>query len=183
MAEARILVAILGAPHGVRGELRVKSLTAEPMGFADYGPLTTRDGRILKVRPLRRQKDMVIARIDGVSDRDAAARLTNLELFADRARLPAPEEDEFYQADLIGLEAVTLAGERIGHIVAVPDYGAGDLLDIARDSQPNALVPFTRAIVPEVDIAGGRVVVDPPAGLLDPGGENRDEEQSADASS
>ena len=174
--EGRILVAVIGAPHGVRGEVRVKPLTAEPLGFAEYGPLETGDGRRFILRPVRVQGDMAIVRIDGVADRDAAARLTNLELFADRANMPAADEDEFYQADLIGLDVVTVGGEAIGKIVAVPDFGAGDLLDIARKGGPNVFVPFTHAFVPVVDVAGGRVVIDPPDGLLDPGGVRRDEE-------
>lgn len=180
MAEGRVLVAIVGAPHGVRGEMRVKPLTGEPLAFADYGPLETRDGRKLVVRPVRMQKDMAIVRIDGIADRDAAARLTNAELFAERARMPAADEDEFYHADLIGLRVFTAEGTAIGEVIAIPDYGAGDLLEIARPDLPSALLPFTQAFVPEIDLAARRIVIAPPEGLLDPGGENRDEEQAAD---
>lgn len=157
----RVLVGVVGAPHGVQGECRVKTYTEEPAAIGRYRPLTTADGRtrfaITKLRPLK--GDMVVARFEGVATREAAAALTNTKLFVDRALLPQVEDEEFYHADLIGLWAETDAGVRLGQVVAVPNYGAGDLLEIRTEGAETLLVAFTRAFVPTVDVAGGRLVV------------------------
>jgi 16S rRNA processing protein RimM len=166
-----IVIARIGAPHGVRGEVRLKLFAADPAALQDYGPLRSRDGREFTVTAMRpasgASPDMLVVRLAGVADRTAAEALTNLDLMVDRGRLPPPGEDDFYQADLIGLAAMTADGARLGTIIAVPNYGAGDLLEIAPPQGQTLLVPFTRAIVPVVDIASGRVVIDPPEGLLD----------------
>ena len=159
--ESRILVGVIGAAHGVRGELRLKSYTAEPGAIRNYGPLTSYDGRrsfeIVSYRSLK--DDMAVVRLKGVEDRASAEALTNTRLFIDRAQLPAPEEDEFYHADLIGLRAETVEGEGIGTVVTVQNHGAGDLVEIAPSRGETILVPFTKAFVPEIDLAGGRIVV------------------------
>ena len=166
-AGRRLLVARLGAAHGVRGEIRVNAFGDDPGALVGYGALATADGRSFRIRSLKEVGGRLVGRIEGVADRTAAEALNGVDLYVDRERLPPPEdEDTFYQADLIGLSVETLGGEPLGTVVAVPDYGAGELLEIAPPRGPTLLVPFTRAAVPVVDIAGGRVVVDPPAGLL-----------------
>lgn len=163
-----ILVAKFGAPHGVRGEVRVKSYTQDPAAILDYSPLQSRDGRTFTVEALRPAGEVLVARIAELKDRTAAGAVTHLDLFVPRARIPAPEdEDEFLHADLIGLAVVTTDGESIGTVIAVHDFGAGDMLDVARPGRKAVLVPFTMAVVPQVDLAGRRVVIDPPAGLLE----------------
>jgi 16S rRNA processing protein RimM len=160
-----ILLGVIGRPHGVRGLLHVTSHTADPAALADYGPLSDDAGRrftlawrgagIAELTELRDGEPVRLA------DRDEAARLTNTRLYIERARLPATDDDEFYLADLIGLAAVDTVGETLGHVAAVHDYGAGASLEIAREGTP-LIVPFTRAAVPEIDIAGGRVIVSLP---------------------
>lgn len=158
-----ILVGVIGAPHGVKGELRLKSFTADPLAIADYGPLTDSDGKTLLLTKVRLLKDdMLVVKFDGVDHRDDAAKLTRRELYVLRSQLPPPDEDEFYFSDLIGLHVKTVAGEDFGTIAAVENYGAGDLLDIKTADGRNVLLPFTRAIVPHVDIAARLVTVDPP---------------------
>jgi 16S rRNA processing protein RimM len=159
-------VARIGAAHGIKGEVRVKSFTAEPLALAAYGPLEAADGRrftITAARPAGASPDMLVVRFQGIADRNAAEALNGLELTVPRERLPEPDEDEFYHADLIGLDAVTPSGAPLGTVVAVPNYGAGDLLEIAPPRGPSLLIPFTRAAVPEIDLSARRVTVDPPA--------------------
>ncbi|MCW2283716.1 16S rRNA processing protein RimM [Rhodoblastus acidophilus] len=159
-----VLVGVFGAPHGVRGELRVKSYTQDPLSLADYDGLHDGAGRPVEITAARLLKDdLLVVRVKGVSDRDAAQALTHTKLFIPREKLPPTEEDEFYTRDLIGLRAETPEGELIGTIVAVPNYGAGDILEIAPPAGDTLLYPFTHAVVPTVDIKGGRVIVVPPA--------------------
>ena len=167
MAGARICLGQIGAAHGVGGEVRLRSFTAEPTAIADYGPLQTDDGRVLRIEALRPAKDHFIARLSGVGDRDSASALANAKLYVPRERLPEPEPDEFYHADLIGLRAEDTAGEIIGTIIAIHNFGAGDVIEIERMEGQPVLVPFTHAAVPVVDIAAGKVVIDPPDGLFD----------------
>ncbi|HQF31159.1 MAG TPA: ribosome maturation factor RimM, partial [Hyphomicrobiales bacterium] len=176
--EDRVCLAVIGAAHGVRGEVRVKPFGADPLALGAYGPLAdesgTREFEVAALRPVK--GGMLVVRFRGVADRDAAERLNGTRLYVDRDRLPPPGEDEFYHADLIGLGAVHIDGAPLGRVVAVPDFGAGDLLEIATGGGKTLLVPFTRAVVPEIDLAGGRLVVDPPPGLLDEAGADEDEE-------
>lgn len=166
MAE-RVCIAQIGAAHGIRGEVRLKSFTADPMDVARYGELELEDGSgSLRIEAVRPAKDVLIARLAGVRDRNAAEALTNRKLYVPRARLPAPAADEFYHADLIGLAATTRDGAPFGTVVAVHDFGAGDLLEIKPPAGASLMLPFTQAVVPVVDVAGGRIVVDPPAGIL-----------------
>jgi 16S rRNA processing protein RimM len=167
-----VLVAQFGAAHGIKGEVRLKSFTQDPLAVADYGPLTASDGRSFEIEAARAaagssSPDMLIVRLKGIRDRNAAEALTGLEVSVPQDRLPPAEEGEYYHADLIGLAAVTPSGTVLGTVVGVPNYGAGDLLEIAPKTGSTILVPFSDAVVPEVDITGGRVVVDPPRGLLD----------------
>jgi len=161
--DRRILVGVVAGAHGVRGELKVKSFTANPRALASYGPLSDRTGaRSFSLKLRGAVRGLLIARIDGVADRDQAEALKGLELYVARGVLPRPRRDEWYLADLVGLAAVTPAGRPLGKVAAVHNFGAGDIVEIAPESGPTVMLPFTRRAVPEVDIAGGRIVVDPP---------------------
>ena len=161
----RILVGIIGAPQGLKGEVRIKSLTADPLALKDYGPVQDEAGargwRVLALRLIR--DDMCVARLEGVEDRDAAQALNPTKLYALRANLPAPAAGEYYHADLIGLRAETRAGLAFGTIVAIHNFGAGDLLEIAPpNGGETVLLPFASPFLGEVDVTRGRVTVDPP---------------------
>jgi 16S rRNA processing protein RimM len=170
---ARICLGQIGAAHGVRGEVRLWSFTADPGAIADYGPLETEDGRTVQIKSLRAAKDHFVAQLKGVADRDAAERLTNVKLYVPRERLPAPSApDEFYHADLIGLAVVDRDGTTRGTVVAVHNFGAGDLIEVKpTDGNTTQLLPFDEATVPVVDLAGGRMVVVMPSPLAGEGGE------------
>ena len=159
----RVLLARIGAAHGIRGEVRVKSYTADPLSLGAYGPVFSGDGRRFHVERLRPAKEVVIVKFREVSDRNAAEALNGTELFVVRDSLPAPEdEDEFYHADLIGLSAEDEDGAPLGTVVAIHNFGAGDILEIAPPAAPSLLVPFTKAVVPRVELDKGRIVVVPP---------------------
>jgi 16S rRNA processing protein RimM len=161
--ESRILMGVIGRPHGVRGLAHVTSYAED---LTAYGPLTDPTGRQFVLRWRGEGVAEIAELADGaevkVADRTAAETLTNTRLYVDRSQLPEPEDDEFYLADLIGLAAVDGGGAELGIISAVHDYGAGASLEIARESGPPLLVPFTRASVPTVDLAARHVVVEPP---------------------
>jgi 16S rRNA processing protein RimM len=160
-----VLVGRFGAPHGVRGEIRVQSFTGDPSAVGGYGPLADASRRRAFVfERLRRLKDdLLIVKLKGVETRDDAAALTGVEIFARRDRLPEPSADEFYYDDLVGLEAVTAEGARLGRVASVSNYGAGDILEIAPDDGGEPLLaPFTKAVVPVIDFETGRIVVAPP---------------------
>jgi 16S rRNA processing protein RimM len=160
---ARVCIAQIGAAHGVRGEVRLKAFTEDPLSVTDYGPLEAENGRRIEIEAVRPAKDMLVARLKGVADRSAAAALTNLRLYVARERLPPPADDEFYYADLIGLAAVTGQGAPFGTVKAVHNFGAGDLLEIEPAAGgATVMLPFSETTVPAVDIAGGRIVVVPP---------------------
>ena len=163
MAE-RICVAQIGGAHGIRGEVKLKSFTADPLAVKDYGVLESEDGAAsFAIEALRPAKGYLVARLRGVRDRNAAEQLTNLRLFVPRERLPPPAADEFYHADLIGLAAVTAEGTEVGTVVAVHNFGAGDILELRPPAGgATIMLPFTDAFVPRIDIAGGRIVVEPP---------------------
>jgi 16S rRNA processing protein RimM len=165
-----ILMGVFGAPQGVRGEIRVKSLTGDPRAIGAYGPLTnkgrTRSFAFESLRPLK--DDMLAARIAGVSTREAAEALKNVEIFARRDQLPPPDEDEFYYDDLVGLEAVHVEGARFGRVISLMNHGAGDVLEIApADGGETLLLPFTKSVAPRIDFAAGRVVIEPPSEVED----------------
>ncbi len=161
-SDKNVCVARIGAAHGVRGDVRLWSFTADPAAVAHYGPFATKDGRVVEIESLRPAKDCFVARLKGVSSRDAAEALRQAELFVPRHRLPHPADaDEYYHADLIGLSVVDRAAARLGTVVAVHNFGAGDILEIAPYGRPGTiLVPFNAAAVPEVDLAGGRITVE-----------------------
>jgi 16S rRNA processing protein RimM len=169
MPAERVCVAKVGAAHGVRGEVRLYAYTDDPLGLNRYGELEDESGaRRFRIVSLRSAKDHLVARFEGIADREAAAKLTHLELYVPRARLPAQQEaGRFYHADLIGLAADTKSGERLGEVIGVQNYGGGDLLEIRRTDGRTGLLPFADPYVPEIDVPRGRIVVDPPAGLFD----------------
>jgi 16S rRNA processing protein RimM len=161
----RICVAQIGAAHGIRGEVRLRSFTQDPMAVTSYGPLESEDGsRRFTIEALRPAKDIFVARLAGVADRDAAEKLTNTKLYVSRDKLPPIEDDEtFYHADLVGLAAVTPDGAALGTVSAVLNFGAGDILEIKLAAGEPLMVPFTDAVVPEIDMKARRIVVVPPA--------------------
>lgn len=167
-ATGRICVGAVAGAFGVRGEVRLKSFCVPPEAIADYGPLWTEDGRrSFGVRLTRPVAGALGAHLDGIATREAAEALRGIRLHVDRDALPNLPDDEFYHADLIGLAAHDTGGAPVGHVRAVLNHGAGDLLEVARPKGPAVLVPFTRAIVPTVDLRAGRLVIDPPEGLLE----------------
>jgi 16S rRNA processing protein RimM len=163
MAEQRVLVgAVIGA-HGIKGEAKVKTFTADPRAFGAYGPVATGTGRVLRIVSLRPLKDAdVIVTFAGVSDRTSAENLKGAELYVARSALPAPETGEFYHADLVGLAVEDDSGAEIGRVRGVQNFGAGDLIEIEDADGDLRFVPFTTDAVPIVDIAGKRMVVRPP---------------------
>ncbi len=164
---ARVCVAAIAGAHGVRGLVRLKSFTEQEEDVFAYGPLTDETGtRRFTVTPAGRSKDRLLARIEGVADRDAAEALRGTRLYLERARLPEPAADEYYHADLIGLSVEDVSGTRLGTVKAVHEFGAGPVLDIAPSAGPSFMVPFTKEAVPVVDLAGGRIAIDPPRGLI-----------------
>jgi 16S rRNA processing protein RimM len=176
MSRGRVLMGVVGAPHGVRGLVRIKSFSEDPMAIAAYGALSDETGRKqYRVEALSVVKDMVLARIEGVADRTAAEALRGLRLYVERSALPATGEREWYEADLIGLPAVGKDGRDWGKVLAFHDFGAGRTMEISGGSasRNSVMLPFTDEAVPEVDVESGRVVVDPPAGLL-AGGETKE---------
>jgi 16S rRNA processing protein RimM len=167
---ARVCVAQIGAAHGLRGEVRLHAFTEDPMAIATYGPLETEDrSRSFSLAAVRPSKHHLIARLAGVDDRAAADALRNVKLYVSRERLPQPQDEEtFYHADLIGLTVEATDGSLLGTVVTLHNFGAGDLLEIARDGTGGTvLLPFTKAVVPVIDLQRGRLVVDPPEGALD----------------
>jgi 16S rRNA processing protein RimM len=160
----RICVAQFGAPHGIRGEVRLRSFTEDPMAIAAYGPLESEDGaRRFTIEALRPAKDHFVARLAGIANRDAAEKLTNIKLYVSRDKLPPIEDDEtFYHADLVGLTAVAPDGTPLGTVTAILNFGAGDLVEIKPQGGGEPLmVPFTETAVPKIDIKARRMVVVP----------------------
>lgn len=166
----------IGAAHGIRGEVRITSFTEEPLALMDYGPLATnRPGLVLEIEQARATTNVLVARLKGVTDRTAAEKLNGVELYVERDKLPpTADEDDFYHADLIGLEARLADGSVLGTVTAIPNYGASDLLEV-RDGRTGDtfLYPFTRQVVPEVHVAQGYLVIDVPLDS-DPGEEEPD---------
>ncbi|MFU0506187.1 ribosome maturation factor RimM [Pseudaminobacter sp. NGMCC 1.201702] len=167
--ENPIQMAVIGAAHGIRGELRVKTFTGDPLALGDYGPLFSRDGRAFEVVDIRPANTVVVVRFKGVDDRNAAEALSGTELFIARSALPDDgDEDDYYQADLIGLQVRDEIGGVLGKVTAVQNFGGGDILEITHAGRKGVLIPFTRAAVPEVDVAGGFVRIDAvAAGLVE----------------
>ncbi|MBY6003116.1 ribosome maturation factor RimM [Salipiger bermudensis] len=164
-----ICVGTIAGAFGVHGEVRLKSFTAEPEALAEYAPLTTEDGsRSFEVQITRPVKGGFAARLSGVRSKEEADALRGTGLYAPRDRLPALPDDEFYHTDLIGLAVYDTGGAELGKVKAVLNHGAADLLELTIPGQSKTvLLPFTQAAVPTVDLASGRIVADPPEGLLE----------------
>jgi len=167
MGDRRILMGVVGRPHGVRGLVRVHSYTADPADLAGYGPLVDDAGRAWTLA-WRASGVAELRGADGqaLDGRAAAERLVNTKLYVDRGRLPPPDDGEFYLADLVGMAALDPAGVTIGRVTVVHDYGAGTSLEIERPGAPALLVPFTHACVPHVDPAAGTLLVVEPDEML-----------------
>src|SRR5580700_5709455 len=160
---AQICIARIGAAHGVRGAVKLWTFTEDPFAVTRYGPLATKDGaRSFEVTHAREGKGHLVATLKGVTTRNEAERLNGVELYVAREKLPATDEDEYYHTDLIGLVAVTTADHPLGKVIAIHNFGAGDIIEIAPPRGPTMLLPFTNAVVPTVDLAGGRVVIELP---------------------
>lgn len=169
MADDRIIVGSLSGAFGVHGDVRLKSFCATPEAIADYTPLTRADGQTITTIVVKGMtKGALIARIDGVTTKEEADALRGMDLFALRDQLPSLPDDEFYHADLMGLMAYDTGGAELGRVKAVQTNGADDLLEIVAPAlKDSVLVPFTKAIVPTVDLAAGRLIIDPPGGLFE----------------
>jgi 16S rRNA processing protein RimM len=157
----RVLLGHISGAHGIRGEVVIKSYTDDPADIAAYGPLSDEAGmRTIRILKARAASKGVIAQLEGVSDRNAAEALKGTRLFVERKRLPAPQEDEYYHADIIGLPVVTTEGEKIGEIVAIQNFGAGDLLEYRQEGKGRTeFLPFTEAYIREIDFDTGHVIV------------------------
>ena len=160
---APICVARIGAAHGVRGAVKLWTFTEDPLAVKRYGPLVTKDGACqFEVTSAREAKGYLVATLKGIATREDAERLNGVELYVARDKLSATDEDEYYHADLIGLAAVNAASEPIGRVTAIHNFGAGDIIEIAPADGATMLLPFTNAVVPSVDLAAGRVVIELP---------------------
>jgi 16S rRNA processing protein RimM len=174
-APKRILMGRIGAAHGIKGEVRIQSFTEEPLALATYGPLSTnRPGLEIEIAHARATTNVLVARLKGVTDRTAAERLNGVELYLDRDRLPPPDGDDFYHTDLIGLEARLSDGTVLGQVLAIPNFGASDLLEVRNERTGDTfLYPFTKAVVPEVHVSEGYLVIEVPT-EAEPGEEEPD---------
>nr|WP_244404186.1 ribosome maturation factor RimM [Fulvimarina pelagi] len=182
--ENPVLLGVVGGAHGVRGEVRVKSYTEEPTDIGAYGPLQDENGNRYTVKTARSQKTVVVVKFDEVNERNHAERLNGRELFVERALLPEPEEDdEFYLDDLEGLAVETLSGDPVGIVVAVHNFGAGDILEVAPEEGTTLMIPFSEAAVPELDLETGLLKVDPLAAGLAEGPDDEETGDEADQSS
>lgn len=178
----RVCVGVVVGAHGIRGDIRVKSFTADPDHLTAYGPLFDEAGqKRFRLILVGRGKGVVICRAEGVDDRNGAEALKGTRFFLDRSALPPPEEDEFYHADLIGLPVTFADGEAVGEITGLYDFGAGDLLEIRRVGGALAMLPFTRAVVPVIDVAARRVVIERLDGLFDEPEEPKAKKEPAQA--
>ncbi|MDX3927510.1 MAG: ribosome maturation factor RimM [Shinella sp.] len=166
-----VLMGTIGGAQGLRGEVRVRAYTVDPVSLGDYGMLHSEDGRSFEVLEIREAKNMAIVRFRGVNDRNAAEALNGLDLFIERDNLPDGEldEDEFYYADLEGLEAVDTMGRSHGKVTGIFDFGAGDLLELKGPGKRPVLIPFSEAAVLEIDFEAGRLLIDPVAAGIDDG--------------
>jgi len=164
-SDNRLLMGRIGAAHGIKGEVRIQSFTEDPLALADYSPLqTNRPGLTIRILSARTTTNVLVARLEGVNDRTAAEKLNGIELYADRSLLPDnDDEDDFYHADLIGLRAQLSDGTVVGTVTAVPNFGAGDILEVRDErSGDTFLYPFSKAVVPHVHLADGYLVIEPP---------------------
>lgn len=172
--EKPVQMAVIGAPHGIRGEVRVKTFTGDPLALGDYGPLFAQDGRKFTPTHVRPAKTVVVVRFKEITSREAAEAVTGLPLFIDRSKLPDDLDDgEFYHTDLIGLVIRDENGAVIGKVSGVQNFGGGDIVEANLKARKPAMIPFTLAAIPEISISGGYIQIDTAAaGLLDDGDED-----------
>lgn len=164
-----VLVGAISGARGLKGEVRIKSFTADPKGISHYGDVFEENGaKSYTIRVIGLAKGQVLARLGGIEDRTAAEALKGTRLYVPKTALPEPAQDEFYFSDLVGLRADLIGGEKLGFVKEVHDFGAGAMLEVTGGDFGIVMVPFSRTAVPQVDIKGGRVVIDPPPGLLEP---------------
>ena len=167
MSKEHVVVGVIAGAFGVKGEVRLKSFCAEPSDIANYTPLHTEDGTEYTVKITRSVKGGFAARLSGIRFKDEADGLRGTKLYADRALLPTLPDDEYYYADLLGLSVLDTGGETLGKIASVDNHGAGDIIEIRGPKLKSALLlPFTREVVPTVDLAAGRIIVDPPEEII-----------------
>ena len=173
-----VQLAVIGAAHGIKGEVRVKTYTGDPMDLGSYGLLYDASGKSYEVLSIRPSKTVVVVRFAGVEDRNAAEALNGKELYVDHAQLPQDlDEDEFYYTDLIGLAVRDSAGVSYGKVSAVFNFGGGDVLEIKESGKKPVMIPFTLTSVPEILMEEGAILIDPlAAGLVDDGSASADEE-------
>ena len=164
----RVLMGQIGAAHGIQGQVRIKSHTEDPLAIKNYSPLSTnRPGLEITIKKARLNKSVIVASISGIADRTAAEALNGVKLYVNRDQLPEMEdEDEFYQADLIGLEARYEDGNKYGTITAIQNHGAGDILEVRPVRGPSQLMPFTKRIIPSINIAEGYVTIIMPSDIV-----------------
>ena len=167
--EKSVQMAVIGAPHGVKGEVRVKTFTGDPLALGDYGPLRAADGRIFTVAAIRPAKTVVVVRFKEIASREAAEAVTGTELFIDRSALPDDlDDDEFYHADLIGLVVRDETGSSIGKVAAIQNFGGGDIVEVALAGRRTVMIPFTLAAIPEISVRDGFIRIDSAgAGLVE----------------
>ena len=170
--EKSVQMAVIGAPHGVKGEVRVKTFTGDPLALGDYGPLRSADGRTFTVAAIRPAKNVVVVRFREIASREAAEAVTGTELFIDRSALPDDlDEDEFYHADLIGLAVRDETGAPVGKVVAIQNFGGGDIVEVALTGRRTVMIPFTLAAIPEISVRDGFIRIDSAgAGLVEEDG-------------
>ena len=184
LPEDRVCIGAITGVRGLRGEVRIKSFTADPEDIGSYGPVSTEDGeRSFEVHVTARAKGQIIARLDGIDDRDAAEALKGTQLYVSKSELPEPGDGVYFHADLVGLRAFTPDGSSLGIVKAVHNFGAGDVIEIAgdgEDGKDGLMVPFTQSAVPEVDLKGGRMVVDAPIVLETSRDQNAETEDPTD---
>lgn len=163
-----VVMAQIGRAHGLKGEVHAQSFTSDPMALTDYGELSDAKGRTFKIAAMRAQGNGLVLRIAGITTREAAEALNGVELLLPRAALPQTgDEDDFYYADLIGLDAMESGGDLLGKILAVHNFGAGDMLEMRLTNGKSVFVPFTKAAVPQVSVKSGTVTINAgAAGLL-----------------
>lgn len=167
-SERRVLMGLVLGAHGIKGAVRILSYAAEPEDIASYGPVEDESGgRKFSLTIVGKARGAVLAEVEGVRDRDAAAALKGTKLYVRRSALPAPAEGEFYWDDLVGLRAELKGGTALGEVRAVHDYGGGPSLEVKRETGASVIVPFTNRVVPVVDLEAGKLVIDPPIGLFD----------------
>ncbi len=164
-----VQMAVIGAPHGVKGEVRVKTFTGDPLALGDYGPLRSADGRTFTVAAIRPAKTVVVVRFREIASREAAEAVTGTELFIDRSALPDDlDDDEFYHADLIGLVVRDETGSSIGKVAAIQNFGGGDIVEVALAGRRTVMIPFTLAAIPEISVRDGFIRIDSAgAGLVE----------------